>query len=81
MPPNKLSILSINTWGDQFYQPLRMGHQNFLASAVPANFSIGLYYGRGILAHGGEGVGGSGTMKHCLLAPCDVFQPYLTMKN
>ena len=25
----KLSILSINTWGDRFSQPLYTGHQNF----------------------------------------------------
>ena len=39
-PLNKLSILSINTWGDLFYQPLQMGHQNFLARVAPANFAI-----------------------------------------
>ena len=36
----KLSILSINMRGDQFYQPLQMGHQNFPAPMAPANFSI-----------------------------------------
>ena len=40
MPRKKLSILSINTWGDLFYQPLQMGHQSFPAPAAPANFSI-----------------------------------------
>ena len=36
----KLHILSINIWGDGFYQPLPMGHQKFLVPVAPTNFSI-----------------------------------------
>ena len=36
----KISILSKKTWGDRFYQPLQMGHQNVPAPVVPTNFSI-----------------------------------------
>ena len=36
----KLSILSINTWGGLFSQPLEMGHQNYPVPAALANFSI-----------------------------------------
>ena len=32
--PKKLSILSLNTWGDLFYQPLQMGHSDGYNSGV-----------------------------------------------
>ena len=58
----KLSILSINIWGDRFYQPLQMGHQNFSgACGAHQLLHIGLYYGRdhlNILAPGRRGGGG-----------------------
>ena len=38
--PKKLTILSLKTQGDRFYQPLQMGLQNIPARGVPANFSI-----------------------------------------
>ena len=39
-PQKKPSILSTNTWGDLFYHPLQMGHQNFsiLACTMAGTF-------------------------------------------
>ena len=41
-PPQKKQqgIFTMNIWGDRFYQPLLLGHQNIRAPLVPANFSI-----------------------------------------
>ena len=72
--PKKLSIFSTNTWGDRFYQPLQIGHQNVLVPAAPANFSIlacnmvGTFYTFWPLGWG-KGRGGGGQGLH-LGTPC-----------
>ena len=50
-----LSILSANTLGQKFYQPLQMGHQKFPAYAAPTNFSIVVLTMGGIFFGGGGG--------------------------